>query len=171
MLPAEIEEKKDQIQIEVEKNGAELIDIRFQRDHGRNILMVIVDKVGGISLDECSQINRGLGQFFDSLSTDNSEESKTSAGCGFFEGRYLLEVASPGLDRPIQSEKDFLRATGSKVNLFVKNENNRQVVAGKIVGVVDGAVRLQLLKDAEVLSVPMTSIEKAVRVIEFKRPE
>ena len=153
MLPFEIENKRQNIQDEVEKLGAELVEILFRRSGGRSVVTILADKTGGITLDDCAAINHRLSPLFDEL----------------VEGSYFLEVNSPGLDRPMRSEKDFLRAVGGRVRLVCRGENGgTSVYVGKLVSAKDNQVEVQLDKDGSSLKLPIESMVKAVREIKIK---
>jgi ribosome maturation factor RimP len=86
--------------------GLELVDLLFVTERGRLVLRIFIDKPGGVSLDDCSRLSRELGTVLDV--EDIIEQS------------YSLEVSSPGLDRPLKREKDFIRAMGKKINIRTK---------------------------------------------------
>lgn len=113
MLPFDIEKNLDAIRAEVEKTGAELVDVAFRRIGGRHVLTITADKQGGISLDECAAINQRLGAFFDERERESGEA---------LQGSYDLEVVSPGLDRPLKTERDFRRAVGDTVMISIRRD-------------------------------------------------
>lgn len=164
-LPVEVEAQRAFIESEVLKCGAELLEIRCYRTQGRSSLTVIVDKIGGISLDECSQINRSLSEYLDALAEgqDGLEVSNS-----FFKGRYYLEVSSPGIDRPLKTERDFVRAIGDKVTFYTLADNRRKTMVGRIESVDKGVIYLRMVGQEQKIVLPLEHIEKAVRVIEFK---
>ena len=57
LLPFEIETRREEIRLEIEKLGAELIDLAVRRSGGRSALVITADKTGGIGLDDCARIN------------------------------------------------------------------------------------------------------------------
>ena len=82
--------------------GIELIDVEYVRV--RNwILRVFIDKEGGVDLNDCQQISEKAGELLD-------EADLISAN-------YMLEVSSPGLDRVLKKDKDFLRYAGEEVDV------------------------------------------------------
>src|SRR3989338_4918953 len=152
MLPLEIENKKEEIRKEIERSGAELVDMGFRKTRGRSVVTVIADKAGGITLDECAAINHALSGLFDEL----------------IEGSYFLEVNSPGLDRPIKSQNDFVRAMGEIVRVVFKTDEGATTVqVGKILSAKDQQVEIQLAKDGSTLNLSIGSIVKAVREIKI----
>ena len=66
-------------------------------------LRVFVDKVGGIDLDDCQMLSEKLGEILDKDP--------------IIENAYILEVSSPGIDRVLKKDKDFLREVGKKVDV------------------------------------------------------
>ncbi len=83
--------------------GCELVDITSLVDHGRSVLRVFIDKPGGVTIDDCTVVSRELGAVLD------VED--------LLPGRYSLEVSSPGLDRVLKKEKDFVRFMGKQVKI------------------------------------------------------
>jgi ribosome maturation factor RimP len=91
----------------------ELVDISVTRERGRTFVRMSVDKAGGVTLDECASANNLIGQVLD------REEVIT--------GPYVLEVMSPGIDRPLRRPEDFERSVGKRVKVKL-----RQPFEGKI---------------------------------------
>ena len=150
MLPQEIENRIGEIRSQIESAGAELVDIQFHRGRGRSVLSILADKEGGISLDECAEINRRLSEYFE-----------------FLEGSFLLEVSSPGLDRPLTSEKDFSRRMGEKVKVTFRDTTGKTATwTGKLVGVQNQVIEMEL-KDGARKAIGLNQILKAIREITF----
>lgn len=161
MLPLIIEDRLEEIRALIEKAGAELIEVNFRRAGSRSVLTVIVDKAGGIRLDECAAINHQLSLFFDGLSEKDI----------FLEGPYYLEVNSPGLDRPMKTQKDFLRAQGETIRVVFRTpEGTTAECVGEITEAeaAAGTVKIKAAKDGTIRDVPIDSVVKAVREIKFK---
>ena len=121
--------------------GYELVD--FERS-GRGMLRVFIDKPGGISLDDCQTVSNQLTRLFP---VENIVYER-------------LEVSSPGLDRPLKKEADFVRFAGEKVQLKL-----RMPLAGRknFVGVI-GAVScgiLQLDVDGSQVAIELSNLDKA----------
>ncbi len=162
LLPIEIKSRMDEIQAEIEGTGAELIEVLFRKANQRSILTFLVDKTGGITLEECARINQKLGDLFDRFSEAEQPDSV------FFQGRYLLEVNSPGLDRPLKTPKDFGRAIGQW--LWVHCQNGvfpRGPLIGKLNAVTEQEIELKT-KDGESHLVRLEQIVKATREITWK---
>lgn len=102
----------------ISEAGAELVELQFVQRKSSALLRVLVDKVGGISLDECAEISRRTAFL---LETSDP-----------IEGRYTLEVSSPGLDRPLTTAADFRRKIGEQVRLTVRRGEQVGDVTGEI---------------------------------------
>lgn len=88
----------------LQRNGIELIDITYRRESSGNVLRISADTESGITIDECARMNTALS---DALDASN-----------IIEDRYILEVSSPGLDRPLRSKNDFSKAKGKKIRIY-----------------------------------------------------
>jgi ribosome maturation factor RimP len=87
----------------VASEGMELIHVECIKMHSRWIIRLFMDKEGGITLDDCANISNQLGDIFDIRDV--------------IKGAYTLEVSSPGLDRPISRDQDFVKYRNSRVNI------------------------------------------------------
>ncbi len=87
----------------VASEGMELIHVECIKMHSRWIIRLFMDKEGGIALDDCANISNQLGDIFDIRDV--------------IKGAYTLEVSSPGLDRPISRDQDFVKYRNSRVNI------------------------------------------------------
>ena len=118
----------------LEENKIELVDVEYIRE--RNwILRVFIDKEGGVDLNDCQEISEKAGAILD-------EEDVIS-------DNYMLEVSSPGIDRVIKKDKDFIRYTREEVDvkLFAPMEEVKgEKVFTAILGGLseNGAVKLRL---------------------------
>ena len=77
-------------------NGFELVDVEYVKEAGTWYLRGYIDKPGGITVNDCETVSRA---FSDKLDEDD-----------FIEDSYIMEISSPGLDRPLKKEKDFARS-------------------------------------------------------------
>lgn len=87
----------------VEGFGFELVDVEYVKEAGNWYLRGYIDKPGGITVNDCEQVSR---IFSDKLDADD-----------FIEDSYIMEISSPGLDRPLKKEKDFIRSMGKLVEI------------------------------------------------------
>jgi ribosome maturation factor RimP len=149
----------------LENKGFELVELLQQFSGPKLGLTVLVDKppgdglastgqshkpTGGISLQECAQICKEL---------KNLLEEKN-----IIEADYILEVASPGLDRPLKSGKDFKRSAGKGVVFFLNDAVDGRIQWQGVVQQVDENSVFIQAKD-KVLGIPLIKINKARLVI------
>ena len=87
----------------VEELGFELVDVEYVKEAGNWYLRGYIDKPGGITVNDCETVSRA---FSDRLDEDD-----------FIEDSYIMEISSPGLDRPLKKEKDFKRSLGKLVEI------------------------------------------------------
>jgi ribosome maturation factor RimP len=133
--------------------GMELVHLEMKREPGGLLVRLFIDKSGGVSLDDCARISRQLSGQLD------LEDP--------IPGHYTLEVSSPGLDRPLYDDRDYVRFAGKQVRLstFTPIEGRRHFV-GRLVGLFDGAVRLVLEGDREI-AIPRDQVAKARLEVEI----
>ncbi|MBU4261730.1 MAG: ribosome maturation factor RimP [Proteobacteria bacterium] len=150
---------KDHIVAEIERlinpvlaeNFLDLVEVQFRQEPIGWVLRVIIYKQGGTSVDDCAKVSRELSHILD------VED--------LIPQKYFLEVSSPGLDRPLSSENDFLRNKGEKVKLTVETDGKHLTQIGIIQDVQNGVLLLQ--GDAGIMSYPLSGISKARLEIEF----
>lgn len=87
----------------VEAQGFELVDVEYVKEAGSWYLRGYIDKPGGITVNDCEVISRAF--------SDKLDEKD------FIEDSYIMEISSPGLDRPLKKEKDFQRSLGKVVEI------------------------------------------------------
>ncbi|HEU0187993.1 MAG TPA: ribosome maturation factor RimP [Gallionellaceae bacterium] len=127
--------------------GYELVDVEKS---GRGLLRVLMDKPEGITLDDCERVSNQLTRLFMVEGVD-------------FE---RLEVSSPGLDRPLKKEADFVRFAGQKAQIKLRMPlAGRKNFAG-VIGVVSAGV-LQLDVEGKPVEIVLSNIDKARLVPEF----
>ena len=130
----------------VKEMGCELLEVRSLTEYGRNILRVLVDKDGGVAVGDCEKISREI---------DTLLEVEGVAGSG-----YLLEVSSPGLDRPLVKESDFVRFAGKMVSLKTREAiEGRRNYKGLLKGVE--ASQIVMVIDGKEYRVPVELVERA----------
>jgi ribosome maturation factor RimP len=130
----------------------ELIDVEYLSDRGRWVLRIYIDKDGGVTLDDCAVVSGELGDLIDIKN--------------IIEHEYVLEVSSPGLNRPLKKEADFIRVIGKKIKL-----RTRMPVDGRrnFTGVLKDFKEQKLALDSEggLVTLAWSDIEKANLVYEF----
>jgi ribosome maturation factor RimP len=153
MVPKEIAERvraiADPILID---EGMELAGVDYRRETRGWVLRLTIDKEGGVTLDDCGRISQQVGRELD------VED--------FISTPYVLEVSSPGLTRPLKSEKDFIKHCNRLIKLrTVDPINSRQQFEGKLLGVSDNQIQLEM--EEGIIQIPLAKIAKANLEIEF----
>jgi len=134
------------------EDDLELVDIEYKKEGPRWFLRIFIHKTGGITVQDCQKISRKV--------EDIIEIEDIIAG------KYFLEVSSPGLDRPLKSEKDLLRNLNQRVCVYTRSSiNKKNKFVGTVENAEDGLLFLKL--DDEVLSIPIDEIKKATLEIKF----
>ena len=87
----------------INENRLELVDVEYKKEGKNWFLRIFIDKEGGVMVDDCTRVSRQIEDLID------VEEVVPSS--------YVLEVSSPGLDRPLKKEKDFLRFKGKRAHV------------------------------------------------------
>lgn len=133
--------------------GMELVDLVFVTEHGRHVLRVFIDKPGGVTVDDCGDFSREFSTILD------VEDPIPQ--------RYMLEVSSPGLDRPLVKEADFKRFAGKKAKIKAKEAiEGRRNFKAVIDDVAEGKVFVTDF-DGKKFEIALSNIERARLEIEF----
>jgi len=137
----------------VEAEGLELVGVEFQRERRGWVLRLYIDKEGGVTLADCEGVSHQLGDLLDVQDLIGHP--------------YTLEVSSPGLDRPLTKEEDFIRFAGrlARVTTVQPLEGRRRFL-GRLRGVREGQVLLEK-GDGSVVAIPWGAIAKARLEIEL----
>ena len=136
----------------VEEQGMELVHVQFLTQQQSPLLRVYIDKPGGITLEDCQTVSRQASVLLD------VED--------IISDRYVLEVSSPGLDRPLFRVEDYLRFSGREVRLVTREKiDSRRRFTGFIENLHDGVVRLSC--QDKTYQIPFGMIAKANLVHRF----
>ena len=145
---------REKIKPVVEGENSELVDLEFSGGGSASVLRVYVDRSAGITLDQCADLSRKIGDMLD------MED--------LIPGRYRLEVSSPGLDRPLISGADFKRKMGERVRVFLKESlDGKTELVGEIKELKEENLILRLesteptQKTDEDKAVPLKMVAKA----------
>ncbi len=149
-----LSEKIDKlIQPLIQQKGLVLFDLNVHQYQGRVRLEILVDKMlGGISIEECSSLNRLIGQ--------ELEEKN------LIEPSYSLEVSSPGIDRPLKTGQDFSRVQGQKVRFFLNTPVEGKLEHCGVIALVDKDQVNVILLD-KTIAIHLDKINKAKLEINF----
>jgi len=111
----------------VEGLNYELVDVEFIKESANWYLRVYIDKPGGISIDDCQAVSEKISEVLDEKDP--------------IEQFYFLEVSSPGLERPLKTERDFIKYKGElvEVKLF-QPIDGKKIFEGKLIGLINDMI-------------------------------
>lgn len=154
MSPDRFEES---IETRVEALGYEMVELERAGSASRPILRLRIDLPEsapgkGVTVEDCARVTRELEGFLDELPELGQ--------------RYVLEVSSPGIERPLVRRRDFERFAGREVALRGKSvlAGRARRLEGELVGLVEegGAEMIRLrLNDGDVVDVPRSDVKRA----------
>lgn len=134
--------------------GLELVEVEYKS--GGDYLRVFIDRPGGAaSMEDCSRLSRSL-----SAELDASDPIPHS---------YNLEVSSPGLDRPLKSQNDYLRHAGKLARLVLAQPLDGQPVLTGFIGELQNGMLRVGLREGESVWLPLAQIRKARLEIDLKK--
>ncbi|NLN93570.1 MAG: ribosome maturation factor RimP [Candidatus Hydrogenedens sp.] len=131
---------------DLQQLGFELVEVEMSRHAGAPLLRIYIDKEGsGITMDECTQASRMMDPLLDSAD--------------FLDGRYMLEVSSPGISRPLRKPAHFERYCGEPVRV-----ETRAPVVGR--SRFRGILRAL---DGDLIRIQMGNVEVALHLENIKK--
>ncbi len=136
----------------VSELGFDLVDCSYVKESRGMVLTLFIDKRGGIGIDDCETVSRAVDPVFDEQSSIDPD---------------FFEVSSPGLTRPLETEKDYNRYAGEKadVSLYKPMEGKKSFTA-EIKGAEDSKATF-VFDNGEEITLGLDEIAKAVRHIDF----
>lgn len=136
----------------------ELVDLEVRREGHKLVLCLYIDKPGGVTLDDCAEASREFSAVLDA-------EDMVSE-------RYVLEVSSPGLNRPLKKLTDFSQSLGKLVRIKTDGVwqdsagNKRKTFLGHLIEVRNEDLILDLQEGQQAI-IPMAMVAKANLEYEF----
>lgn len=135
----------------VQDFNAELVGVTLKGAKRNYILIVFVDRIGGVTIEDCTKISRQLSkeQELDDLLGNN----------------YRLEVSSPGMDRPLKTPQDFKRNVGRFLEIEFEDKAGLHKLKGNLKKADEKLITLEDKNGAH--DVPIHSIIKAIQGIKW----
>jgi ribosome maturation factor RimP len=130
--------------------GMELIYVECLKMPTRWLVRIYMDREGGVTVDDCALISNQLGDLLDVHDVPP--------------GPYTLEVSSPGLDRPLDRDRDFLKYRGSRIRLrLLEKIEGRRNFSGELLDYEDGSDGkiLVVQADGKTFRIPRKAVAKA----------
>jgi len=136
--------------------GLECLGVEYSPSHGNSLVRVYIDCAERpVTVEDCETVSRQVSALFDVNDP--------------IEGRYTLEVSSPGLDRPLYTPQQFARFVGQQVKIELNLPlNGRRRFQGPILGVEGDTIRVE--QDGVAVSIAGGNVQKAKLVAEFAEP-
>ena len=132
--------------------GYELVGVEYLRQGRQGLLRIYIDSEDGITVDDCGRVSHQVSGILDV--EDPIRE------------QYMLEVSSPGLNRPLFTEAHFRRFIGHTVKVRTRTPvEGQRNFKGTLKGVEDGNILVEV--EEQEVSLPLSDIEKANLVPEF----
>ncbi len=130
----------------VEAAGCELLGIELIRAGRHTTLRIYIDKAEGVNVDDCARVSHEISAILDVEDPIQSE--------------YVLEVSSPGLDRPLFTIEHFLKAVGQKVEIkLTVPQDGRRKFKGQLTAVEEDMLVVEV--DGKPYRLLMDNIDKA----------
>jgi ribosome maturation factor RimP len=132
--------------------GMELVEIEYRREAKGWVLRLFIDKEGGVSINDCTRVSQEIGR---SLDVED-----------FILTPYTLEVSSPGLTRPLKSEKDFIKYRNYLIKVKTFDPiGNRRRFKGKLLGISENRIEMEV--DIGMIHIPLANVAMANLEIDF----
>lgn len=127
--------------------GVELVDVTFNKGPAGWTLSLLLDKSGGITLKDLEDWNDKIGTKLDDVD--------------LIDRSYVLELASPGVDRPLRKVSDFQRFAGQRVHVrLYAGLNGQKNFHGELLGGDEKEIRLRLEDDNREIRLPREQVAK-----------
>lgn len=142
----------------INERGDELVDIEYVKERQKYYLRIYVDHEGGIDIAEIARLSELVSEKIDNLDPDP------------FPDPYVLELSSPGLERPLKNERDWQRAKGQYVHLTLYQKiDNAKIYEGDLIDFDDEQVKLniQIKTRKKTIAIPRKAIAKIRFAVKF----
>ena len=139
----------------VEQTGADLENVDVSKAGKRSVVRVVVDRDGGVSMDDVADVSRAVSDALDAL--DEAEPAALGPS-------YVLEVTSPGVDRPLTAARHWRRNVGRLVTVVLHEGPN---VTGRVTAADDDEVVLDVDGTERRLALP--EVVRGTVQVEFSR--
>jgi len=140
----------------IEQLGLELVDVEYVKEGKDWFLRVFIDNEAGIDLEQCAAVSERLSEILDEKDP--------------IENLYFLDVSSPGAERPLKKEQDFLKAIGKQVNIKTYEPiQDEKKFEGKLLAYSSEEVQLELTIKTrkKIITIPTQKIASARLAVTF----
>ena len=135
------------------EDKAELVDFNLFISRGKSTVRCFVDKsVGGITTSDCVKINKRIVSYLEESAILGED--------------YVVEVNSPGLDRPLKSERDFHKVKGRSISLWLNEPvNDKSYLEGELTEIKKG--KLFLINKNDTIEVDIDKVKLGKEIIKI----
>ena len=142
----------DLIEPTLRGSNIELVDVEYKKTGKIWVLRVFIDKNQGVTVHDCQELSREIEDLIEIHE--------------LIDDHCVLEVSSPGLDRPLKKDTDFLRNKGKRIQIKTYSPiNNKKENAGTVIDFVNGTLFLEDKRG--ILKILLTEIAQAKLIIKF----
>ena len=142
----------DLIEPTLQGSEIKLVDVEYKKIGKDWTLRVLIDKNQGVTVFDCQKLSREIEDLIEIHE--------------LIKDHYILEVSSPGLDRPLKKESDFVRNKGKQIQVNTDSPiNNSKINTGTIRDFSNSTLFLENNNDT--LEIPLITIMQAKLIIEF----
>ena len=136
----------------VREKGLELVDVEYIKEGAHWYLRLYIDKDGGVDMDDCSGVSHLVSEMLDQKNP--------------IPQAYMLEVSSPGLERPLIKEEDYIRFQGSLVTVHTTSPfQGYKEFSGNLVGLINDEIVLEY--ENKRVAIPRTLAKKTHLSLDF----
>jgi len=148
---------KEKIEVIAEEichaNDVGLYDVEMKNTRKGKVICVYITKINGVTIDECKKVSKDLGRL---LENDD-----------FIQGRYFLEVSSPGLERELKMKKHYLSAINEKIKISYNKNDKPLTEIGILQEVLPEKIKVLIDENAE--EIPFSNIKKVRTYFDYKK--
>ena len=135
----------------IESEGLELVDLEFKTGRSRSLLRLTIDKTGGVTLADCENVSHQVGTLLDVKD--------------LIKQAYVLEVSSPGIDRPFKTDRDYEKSLGRTIKVFLPEEQ----IIGRLLEVTEQDIAVE--ENGRARRIPRNEIRRAHQEIVLGQPK
>lgn len=115
----------------VDRQGFELVDVEYLKEGSDWYLRIYIDKDGGIAIDDCKSVSEEISDLLDEIDP--------------IDHTYIFEVSSPGIERPLKNERDYIKSLNKEVEVkFYKPFDGKKTLEGLLIGYTDKNVTIDI---------------------------
>lgn len=142
-----LNELEKRMNIYLDEMDLDLVDMEYVRDGGYNYLRIYIEKIDGdTTLDDCAEFSSKINDLVDELIDDT----------------FMLEVSTPGLERKLKREKDFIRFIGKQIKLYSTIQiNGKKKFEGVLLNFEEDKVIMRDNLTGDIVEVPLSKVKKS----------